>query len=424
MAARTSARMTYKAECTLKYRYKCEQCKFVTWEFESKLQQIAQHRQASGGRFSVNLDLNIKALENTKQQALERLENLKAAIKKMVYEASYEIVEPNEPFIVECYNEVLSEGQACPRCGKRQTWYPAAYRRISKFKNALRNAIVAVVVGNVLGFVAFDLTPLYLIIAQAVLLAGGGLTGLLCATSRIKSRKQHFQDTPRLRVPVITWGEPVVELMGASSIQYNEPENPVKAKGIKLITTKLDVKKESLSHWHMYNIKHDNLLSILDIIDNNYGVFSIIEEDFDSIPLSYKLRRKISEYDFQDYILQLCDALEFLHQQEPPVSHNAVAAENILVGKDRLVKLSNYDNITIGGTPADDIAMIGRLIESVNEKYIKRYEDVIKNCFGTYQTIDEFRDEFTPILKSPYAKIAGSVAMIIFIIIFISRRFF
>jgi hypothetical protein len=111
-----------------------------------------------------------------------------------------------------------------------------------------------------------------------------------------------------------------------------------------------------------------------------------------------------------------------MHNQDPPLIHNAISAECIIIGKDKQLKLTRFDNVTVGGSPADDIAAIGALIGGVNEKYIKRFNKVIENCNGTYQRIDELRTDMLPLMRPSYVKIISLVFVVLFMIIRLSRR--
>jgi len=182
------------------------------------------------------------------------------------------------------------------------------------------------------------------------------------------------------------------------------------------------VQIEKLGYRHLRGAKHYNVLYVQDVTEPRPSMFSIVEEQFESIPLSELLIKGISEKDFQDFIMQLFDALEFLHNHKPGISHNAISPEHILVGKGNLLKLAHFDEATVDGSPLGDIAMLGKLMGSINAKYIKKYQQVMDNCAGgAYKTIDDLRQDFLPYaIKLPVLLFA--LAFIVMAFIFIVRR--
>ena len=452
-----SSLMTYRAECIVKYRYTCEQCEYITEWSESKLQQIAHYSKANK-RFKYSSEHNIDALEKTKKEALKRLRGLATSLKKNIDNLPSEAIVNENPIIADQYNEAFVLGNACPKCNSRQTWYPAIDPLAPRWKYALNYAIIAVVLGSILMalfgmilFSNFGIDLIHFVVVQMVLAAVGGLVGLIGygrVSARAKARKQYYDNSRCHHRPEVIWGKPAVELVRApeidvnpdliksdSAISINSSRKSDTALGADLnITTnaglsfsekiinKAGTKKEDLGYWRICGTKHNNILYIHDVVDHQYGVFSVIEEKFESTPLSKLIAKGISETDFQDYILQLCDALEFMHQQEPNLSHNAIVARNILIGKDNVLKLSHFDEVAIG-TPTSDIAMVGNLMGRIRDKYIgrSRYQEIINNCAGKYRTVDDFRKDFllmcrSSVFKAKYASIAFLIVMAIFII--------
>jgi serine/threonine protein kinase len=151
--------------------------------------------------------------------------------------------------------------------------------------------------------------------------------------------------------------------------------------------------KKDINAWKMRNIKHKNLLGIQDIHDGGENGIIITRESFDGVPLSSINRKELSEEDFKDYMIQLCDALSYLHSQKPAISHNAVTLDNILLRTDKVLKLSNFDYVSFGDTPKNDISMVGELMNSMRGKYMKHYKPIIDYCDGVYESIDDLRSD-------------------------------
>ena len=208
----------------------------------------------------------------------------------------------------------------------------------------------------------------------------------------------------------ITWGKPVAQLIDSPDTAYTTRK-----------IYKADVPIEKLGYWHLNKVEHDNILFVQDVTEPQAGIFTIVEEQFEGIPLSDLLAKGIGEKDFQDLIMQLCDVMEFLHNLEPSISHNAISFENILVGKDNLLKLIHFDDATLEGSLLDDIATLGILMRNVDAKYIKKYQPVIDSCIGReYKTVDSLRQDFYPSSRIP--KILFVVILIVFAYIIIAGR--
>ena len=227
----------------------------------------------------------------------------------------------------------------------------------------------------------------------------------------------------------ITLGEPVPQhdLKHGQDEPFAEPPEAVEyfAQPPMVYTTrnihKTNVPIEKLGYWHLSKIRHDNIILVKDVTEPEPGVFTIVEEQFEGIPLSDVLAQGVSEKEFQDLIMQLCDALIFLHNLEPSISHNAISPENILVGEDKLLKLTHFDDATLTSSPLNDMIALGILMRGVEAGYIKKYQDIIDSCIaGEYKTFGEFRKKFPPPARLP--KILFAVMMILFIYRVISRR--
>jgi len=216
--------MTFKAECAVKYRYTCVYCGHETEWFEAKLSQIARHSQKSQKYREIKGEHGPKALEKTANTALKRLYSLISILEGVISDPSGEYIIPNEPFVVEQYNETFIHGNKCPSCKTRQNWYPAIYAHVSKWKYTRFYAIIALVFGSLLGLIfnstllySYEVPILYFFAFGLTIVFAGGLVGFVRATHLIKSRKP---TNPSIHsVPEIVWGTPTIELVGASGIR-------------------------------------------------------------------------------------------------------------------------------------------------------------------------------------------------------------
>ena len=270
---------------------------------------------------------------------------------------------PESPFAADHFSEVFAMGKACPVCECPQTWYSTHPRKFLK-----------------------------------------------------KQKK-----APINHMPLVEWGEEIsVEVTGITL--------PPEDAGTTASTTSRVIKgvknPSELGVWHMRGLEHNNILAIIDIIELPDGTLNVIEEDFYGAPMNKLIHLRISERDFQDYVLQLCDALEFMHRQAHPISHNAIRPESMIIGKGSLLKLTNFESATVAGPPHNDIAMVGEFMGSIKQKYIKRYAHIISNCADTYNSINELREDFLPLLQTSYIKIVGAISFALLVLAIIARRIF
>jgi len=246
----------------------------------------------------------------------------------------FENTENNEKvysYIAEQFNELFSKAKSCPECKHHQTWYPV----------------------------------------------------------------ETFGSSSRFHGLKVLWGKIDVELAGAPQVDEVTSEEPQERAMNQRIIKNTKEKKEDLAYWHIRGQEHINLLYVQDVQYHQDNVFSVKEEIFESNPFSVIIEKGFKESDFQDYMIQLCDALEFLHTLEPCITHNKVLARNVLVGKGHLVKLSHFDEASVGESPDADIAMLGELMSGVKGSYIKYYKNIIENCNGVYKSIDDLRTDMT-----------------------------
>jgi len=171
---------------------------------------------------------------------------------------------------------------------------------------------------------------------------------------------------------------------------------------------------------YMCKIEHPNILRIHDTQIVNLGTIAIQEEVFEGTTLAEKLEKGICENDFCDYVLQLCDALEYLHKQG--LAHNAVCAQNILINENNILKLINFDDVTPCDSYFSDISSVGTLIRDIKEDFIHNYIPFAKNCYTKYKTMDDFRKGFIKPPKTSYGVVISIVVGILFLILLISNR--
>jgi serine/threonine protein kinase len=385
MARGVFAQYSKEAQTTLRYRFVCESCeKLSEWytarmsHKSNRLQKISQI--SAGSKVLETPEIIAKEQENVNRKLNLAIEKFNTAI----IQRTQEVIFPGDPFLAKAYNDIFQHGEACPHCGERQTWYPAVSETKSITKSIRNNATIFAAAGIVIALVVKDNFSYFWSIPLATALLGAGV-GLFVADEEMRKKQKFVDNHPTHNNPEIEWNY-VQEVDVNADEEIDANISPVEE--IPIVEKQISV-KTSISNLSIYkqllSKNNINILSVKEVNDEN-----IVFEDFNGITLAERLKSKLSIHDFEDYLQQICDALEFLHSQKKPISYNNLTADNIVIGEDNLLKLFNFnkaDNIT----PISlDIEAVAKLILTVDEKYIKRYTSITKPCFnGAFKTFDE-----------------------------------
>jgi serine/threonine protein kinase len=135
--------------------------------------------------------------------------------------------------------------------------------------------------------------------------------------------------------------------------------------------------------------EHMNIVCIRGVEVAGDGGAIVYEECPDGVTLRELLEEGVAAGDFGDYMIQLCDALEFLSKLTPPIMLRELRPENILIDNVNVLKLTNFEdavNVEEKDNDFGDFAAVGRLIESAGGEYAARYRTVIKKCAKEYET--------------------------------------
>jgi tRNA A-37 threonylcarbamoyl transferase component Bud32 len=157
-----------------------------------------------------------------------------------------------------------------------------------------------------------------------------------------------------------------------------------------------------------------NILSIRKVVEED-GAISIIEEKFEGVTLKERLKKGLDADELEDFMQQLCDALDYLAQHG--IFHKEITAENIMIGEDNALKLINLD-LAFSGTIDDNLGgsvkQIGELLKST--EYAKKYSEIIRYCKEDY--FEDFRDLKSEISKVSRSFFSKNMAIISLVIIF------
>ena len=101
-----------------------------------------------------------------------------------------------------------------------------------------------------------------------------------------------------------------------------------------------------------------------------YGKLVVLEDYVNGETLTNALRRGLPEPERRRVVLEVCDALQFLHAANPPIIHRDVKADNIILTPDGVVKLIDYDAATVfDPTKNADTVLMGTPGAAAPEQY-------------------------------------------------------
>ena len=113
---------------------------------------------------------------------------------------------------------------------------------------------------------------------------------------------------------------------------------------------KIDRKDEEIPHLRkdveaMYKIHHQNVLKLFGHFEDNRYCYLIMEYNskmvlYDILPKdkTKRLSTKVCSSIIRDVI----SAVYYLHHMEPPIIHENIRPENVLIGNELLAKLANF----------------------------------------------------------------------------------
>jgi serine/threonine protein kinase len=92
-------------------------------------------------------------------------------------------------------------------------------------------------------------------------------------------------------------------------------------------------------------LDHPNIIKLYDTFDDGENIYLVLELAQNGQLFSKVVREgKLDEKTVKQMILEVLEAVEYLHSRDPPIIHRDIKPENILLDKKNHVKLA--------GTPA------------------------------------------------------------------------
>ena len=92
------------------------------------------------------------------------------------------------------------------------------------------------------------------------------------------------------------------------------------------------------------NLRHSYLPQVIDFIDSSEGIFTVM--DFipgKSLQNMLDEKHRFTEKEVLKYTKQLCEALDYLHSQKPPIVHGDIKPDNIMITPEGNVCLIDFN---------------------------------------------------------------------------------
>ncbi len=201
----------------------------------------------------------------------------------------------------------------------------------------------------------------------------------------------------------------------------------------------------------LLKLKHENLQEVYSIFDEMEKTYVVSEYIVGETLESKLLNNDLTEIEIQSYMLQLCNAVEYLHKQTPVIIHRDIKLSNIIITNEGDLKLVDYDtarevtnadlDTTFVGTrdyaipeqygftqtnERTDIYAIGivlyKLMGGKDEKLISQYQgkysQIIKRCTSfdpkkTYSSVSALKSKFD---KNSNTKFNVMIALVGFLV--------
>ena len=134
------------------------------------------------------------------------------------------------------------------------------------------------------------------------------------------------------------------------------------------------------------NLRHSYLPQVIDFIESPDGIFTVMDYiDGESLKQMMDRGYRFGEKEVRKYAEQLCEAVRYLHSQNPPIIHGDIKPDNVMVTREGNICLIDF-NIsgflsgkgiqTYGFTPGFSSPEQMRAFQTAATK-VKEYQDTI-----------------------------------------------
>lgn len=134
------------------------------------------------------------------------------------------------------------------------------------------------------------------------------------------------------------------------------------------------------------NLKNDYLPQVLDFVETDGDVYTVMEfiegNDFKQL---IRAGRTFTEKEVRKYAVQLCEAVKYLHSQEPPIIHSDIKPANIMLTPKDNICLIDF-NISAISSGKDGAYSVGGSKGFAAPEQFRKIVDVPV-------TVDEFHEE-------------------------------
>ena len=106
------------------------------------------------------------------------------------------------------------------------------------------------------------------------------------------------------------------------------------------------------------NLRHSYLPQVIDFIESSDGIFTVMDYiDGESLQSMLDRGVKLDEKRVQKYAAQLCEAVQYLHSQNPPIIHGDIKPDNVMITRNDDICLIDF-NVS-GFLNGENLQMMG-----------------------------------------------------------------
>lgn len=146
-------------------------------------------------------------------------------------------------------------------------------------------------------------------------------------------------------------------------------------------------------------IKNEHIPQIYEIEERD-GILSVLEEYVDGTQIDKYVRDKdLPEREIVNLVIQICEGIQVLHEQDPQLIHRDLKPENLLVSADGIVRIIDFDaSRTYKSNAKQDTKLLGTEGYAAPEQYGYLQSDTRSDIYSIGTVLYEL------LLHEPYPK--------------------